>query len=168
MAKLSVNVEIENLVAAGDVVVENGKFEDADGNAIRIRNMESTNDPLEVGDEITIPADYKVLKTKINDTTALYTIAEVHSKDGSDRNMRFFPNSLAKVAYPVDENKKSLPKVKTSGNVAEWAQGKTLDEVVKGLVGRTFVVSAKDGYRCKEYQKETTHNVNIYGYTWKN
>lgn len=168
MAKVSVSAEIESLVKAGDIVVENNKFLDADGNALRVRSMESTNDPLEVGDEITIPTDYKVLQTKINDNAAYYVVAEVHSADGSERNMRFFPNSLAKVAYPVDANGKRLAKVKTTGNVAEWFSGmKTLDEAMNGLKGKTFVVTSKDGYTCKEYQKETTHNVNVYGYNWK-
>jgi hypothetical protein len=167
MAKISVNDEIANLVKAGDVEVANNSFEDAEGNPARIRSMESTNDPLEVGDEITVPTDFKVLETKINDTTARYVVAEVHSVDGSERNMRFFPNSLAKTAYPVDEKGKRLAKVKTTGNVAEWAQGKTHNEVVRGLAGKTFKVTSKDSYTCKEYQKETTHNVNIFGYAWK-
>ncbi len=168
MAKVSVSAEIESLVKAGDVVVENNKFEDADGNAMRVRSMESSNDPLEVGDEITIPVDFKVLETKINDNPARYVVAEVHSADGSDRNMRFFPNSLAKTAYPVDANGKRLAKVKTTGNVAEWFSGmKTLDEAMNGLKGKTFVVTSKDSYTVKEYQKETTRNTNIFGYAWK-
>ena len=169
MAKKNINAEIETLINSGSAALAaDNKFVDGDGNALGIRSMDSINDPLEIGDEITIPTDYKVLTTKINENTACFTMAEVKSADGNERVMRFFPNSLAKVAFPLDENKKRMPKVKTTGKVAEWYQEQAgVNEAIQALVGRTIKVTGKTAYTVHNRFTNEDGPTNIFSYEWK-
>lgn len=169
MAKKNIATEIQEMVAAGDaVVVADNKFSGADGAPLKVRNMESTNDPLEVGDEITIPTDYKVIAVKIGEGLYPCTVAEVKSADGSERNMRFFPNSLAKNITPIDAEGRRMPKVKTAGAVASWfSQKDTVDEAMKELAGKTFVVAAKTVYSVRDYNTKEIRQTGIYQYEWK-
>ena len=169
MAKKNIQAEIENLINSGNAsYAEGNKFVDKDGNALNVRSMDSINDPLEVDDVISIPADYKVLTTKINDNVACFVMAEVTDKDGNERVMRFFPNSLAKIAFPLDENGKRMAKVKTTGKVAEWYQEQpSVDEAVKALVGRPIRVAAKTGYTVFNRFSNQNENTNILSYEWK-
>lgn len=169
MAKKNVAVEIEELVNAGEAtIVADNKFTDANGAPVRVRSMESLNDPLEVGDEITIPTDYKVIAVKVGEGTYPCTIAEVKSLDGSERNMRFFPNSLAKNITPIDDQGKRMAKVKTTGEVAQWYQAQeTVDKAMDGLKGKTIVVKAATPYTIKNYQTKQNQNTRIYEYAWK-
>lgn len=169
MAKKNIATEIQEMVAAGDAtIVADNKFSGADGAPLKVRNMESTNDPLEVGDEITIPADYKVIAVKIGEGLYPCTIAEVKSADGSERNMRFFPNSLAKNITPIDAEGRRMPKVKTAGAVASWfSQKDTVDEAMKELAGKTFVVAAKTVYSVRDYNTKEIRQTGIYQYEWK-
>jgi hypothetical protein len=167
MAKLSVDAEIELLLKSGDVLVESGRFEDKDGKALLVRSMESTSDPLEVGDIIIIPQDYKVLKTKFTEDGDAYPyiITEVKSEDGSERNFRFFPNSLCKTAYPLDKDGKRLAKAKTSGSASELYRSKTtIDEGLALLRGKNIKVVNADSYLVKEYNSQTTKTTHIYQY----
>lgn len=169
MAKKNIANEIQDLVAAGEaVVVADNKFTGADGAPVKVRSMESTNDPLEVGDEITIPQDYKVIAVKIGEGSYPCTIAEVKSADGSERNMRFFPNSLAKNITPIDAEGRRMPKVKTTGNVASWYAGQdTVDNAMKELAGKTIVVSAKETYTIKDYTTKENRTTSVFAYDWK-
>lgn len=169
MAKKNISVEIEELVAAGEAtVVADNKFVGADGTALKVRSMESTNDPLEIGDEITIPQDFKVIAVKIGEGSYPCTVAEVKSADGSERNMRFFPNSLAKNITPIDAEGRRMPKVKTTGAVASWyAQQDTVDNAMKELAGKTIVVSGKETYTVKDYTTKENRNTSVFSYDWK-
>ena len=169
MAKKNIATEIQEMVAAGDAtVVADNKFSGADGAPLKVRNMESTNDPLEVGDEITIPTDYKVIAVKIGEGSYPCTVAEVKSADGSERNMRFFPNSLAKNITPIDAEGRRMPKVKTTGAVASWySQKDTVDEAMKELAGKTLVVAAKTVYSVRDYNTKEIRQTGIYQYEWK-
>lgn len=173
MAKKTVAVEIEEMVKAGNaVVVEDGKFADENGNPTRIRSMESMNDPLEIGDSFKVPTDYTVLKVKIGERTVPCTIVEVTEKDGTERNMQFFPNSLAKNITPLDAEGKRMPKVKTTGAVASWyadlgSKGMSVDEAMAQLAGKTIVVTAKETYTIRDYNTKTNRQTSILGYDWK-
>ena len=169
MAKKNIATEIQEMVAAGDAtVVADNKFSGADGAPLRVRSMESTNDPLEVGDEITIPTDYKVIAVKIGEGSYPCTVAEVKGADGSERNMRFFPNSLAKNITPIDAEGRRMPKVKTTGAVASWySQKDTVDEAMKELAGKTLVVAAKTVYSIRDYNTKEIRQTGIYQYEWK-
>ena len=168
MAKKNIAAEIENLINSGNAALAaDNKFVDSTGNALGVRSMDSVNDPLEVGDEITIPQDYKVLTTKINENTACFTMAEVKSADGQERVMRFFPNSLAKVAFPLDNDGKRMPKVKTTGAVAQWYQEQeSVDAAVKALVGRTIKVTGKTTYTVHNRFTNEDGPTNIFSYEW--
>ena len=169
MAKKNIATEIQEMVAAGDAtVVADNKFSGADGAPLKVRSMESTNDPLEVGDEITIPTDYKVIAVKIGEGSYPCTVAEVKGADGSERNMRFFPNSLAKNITPIDAEGRRMPKVKTTGAVASWySQKDTVDEAMKELAGKTLVVAAKTVYSIRDYNTKEIRQTGIYQYEWK-
>lgn len=168
MAKKTVANEIQEMIAAGAVAVENNKFSNADGTPMKVRSMESTNDPLEIGDEITIPTDYKVLGVDINGTKYPCTIAEVKAADGSERNMRFFPNSLAKNITPIDAEGRRMPKVKTTGEVASWYQEQEdVDHAMASLAGKTIVVKDAKQYTIKDYTSGENRNTRIYEYGWK-
>lgn len=173
MAKKILSDEIAAVIASGAATkVEGNKFVTADGQPLQIRSMESVSDPLEVGDVITIPTDYQVLSMPVGDTQACFIYAECKCADGSERNIRFFPNSLAKVYFPLDENRRRMPKVKTGGAVAHWladcqAAGKTMDDAMKELAGKKIKVSAKDAYTVFKYQSTTeTQTTNAYTYDW--
>lgn len=165
MAKKNINAEIEALINSGNATLAaDNKFVDKDGKALGVRSMDSINDPLEVGDIISIPADYKVLTTEINGNPACFTMAIVKSGD-EERVMRFFPNSLAKIAFPLDENGKRMPKVKTTGTVATWYQEQEgVDPAVKALVGRDFKVTSKTSYKVHNRFTDTDENTNILSY----
>jgi hypothetical protein len=168
MAKLSISDEIAALIKAGDVLVSNNKFEDENGEALLIRSMESTSDPLEVGDIISVPTDYKVLKTKFSDDADAkaypYIITEVKSVDGSERNFRFFPNSLCKTVWPIVNNVRQA-KVKTSGTASDLYRTKTtIDEGLALLRGRQIKVADVQSYEAKEYGLQTTKTKHIYQY----
>lgn len=171
MAK-KINVEIEEAIAGGATVVEGNQFVDGEGKPLRIRSMENTNDPLEVGDVITIPEEYKVLSIPVGETHACFIFASCVSADGTERNVRFFPNCLAKIYFPVDENKRRMPKVKTGGAVARWwaeqlAAGKDVNGAMQALKGRKIQVTAKDSYTVFKFQSTTeTQGTNAYTYDW--
>lgn len=169
MAKKNIATEIQELVAAGEAtIVENKKFVDANGNPAKVRSMESTNDPLEIGDEITIPADFTVIAVKIGEGAYPCVMAEVKSTDGSERNMRFFPNSLAKNITPIDNEGRRMPKVKTSGAVATWYAGQdTIDAAMANLAGKTIKVTGKETYTIKDYTTKENRSTSVFSYDWK-
>ena len=168
MAKLTIAQEIAEMVNGGATVVEDNKFVGTDGNPLKVRNMDSTNDPLEVGDEITIPTDFKVVMVPIGESKYPCTIAEVKAADGADRNMRFFPNSLAKNIIPLDAEGKRMPKVKTSGKVAEWYAGfDNVDDAMRELAGKTIKVVAKETFNVRDYTTKEIRSTSVYGYDWK-
>lgn len=173
MAKKILSDEIAAVIASGEATkAADNKFVNASGQPLQIRSMESVSDPLEVGDIITIPTDYQVLMMPVGESKACFIYAECISVDGSERNVRFFPNSLAKVYFPLDENKRRLPKVKTGGAVARWladcqAVGKTIDDAMKELAGKKIKVTAKDNYTVFKFQSKTeTQSTNAYTYDW--
>ena len=74
----------------------------------RVRNVDQ--DPMDVNDEFTIPADYEVLLTSINgsDPTPFILIPLSNPVTGITRNFRFFPNMLAKTIYPIVNGKRDF------------------------------------------------------------
>lgn len=175
MAKKLIADEIAQMIAGGNVVkaVDN-KFVAADGQPLKIRDMESTQDPLEVGDVITIPADFQVLTEQLNGNPVSFLVAEVKSADGSERNTRFFPNNLAKNFYPLDENRRRMAKVKTGGAVAQWVQdlkkeGKDVNYLVSELAGKKKIkVTAKTPYTVYRFgtNNTETQDTSLYSYDW--
>lgn len=146
----------------------------AEGNKFNapVRNMDA-GDPLGVGDVITIPTGdkYKVLQTKLNpqDPNARFVpfiMVEVHNDDTkTERNMRFFPNQLAKIVFPVNAEGKRLPKVKTAGTATkEYTSHATIDEAMEALKGKQIKVTKDDVYQILRFGDNALVNTHIYTY----
>ena len=139
----------------------------------RVRNVDQ--DPMDVNDEFTIPADYEVLLTSINgsDPTPFILIPLSNPVTGMTRNFRFFPHMLAKTIYPIVNGKREA-KVKTVGTAAleyqKFAdQGDDgMDNAVKALVGRKIRITAKTPYTVLEYGTTNEVPTNIYTYDFAN
>lgn len=144
--------------------VEGNKFNKA------VRNMDA-GDPLSVGDVITIPTEFKVLQVNLTPdaktpTMALFIMVEVKNEDtDAERNMRFFPNQLAKVAFPVDADGKRLPKVKTTGSATkEYTSHATIDEAMEALKGKQIKVTKDDVYQTLRFGDNAIVNTHVYNY----
>jgi hypothetical protein len=161
--------EALDLIADGKVRrVTDNKF------GTRVRNVDQ--DPMDVGDVFTIPADYEVLETQINgagDFIKFILVQMTNKNSGVTRNIRFFPNMLAKSVYPVI-NGTLGNKVKTKGSAAlayqKYADKGTegMDEAVKSLVGKPIEIVAKQNFTVREYQTEKEVSANIYTYDFVN
>jgi hypothetical protein len=135
----------------------------------RVRNVDQ--DPMDVNDEFTVPADYEVLLQSINgsDPTPFILIPIKNSVTGVERNFRFFPNMLAKTIRPV-VNGKLEGKVKTLGTAAKAYQkfaeqgDEGMDNAVQSLVGKKIRVTAKTLYTVYEYGTTTETQTNIFTY----
>lgn len=144
--------------------VEGNKFNKA------VRNMDA-GDPLSVGDVISIPESYEVLQVNLTPdakapTMALFIMVEVKNEEtGAERNMRFFPNQLAKIAFPVDADGKRLPKVKTTGSATkEYTSHATIDEAMEALKGKRIKVTKDDVYQTLRFGDNAIVNTHIYNY----
>lgn len=139
----------------------------------RVRNVDQ--DPMDVNDEFTIPADYEVLLTSINgsDPTPFILVPLSNPVTGITRNFRFFPNMLAKTIYPIVNGKREA-KVKTVGSAALEYQkfadqgDEGMDNAVKALVGRKIRITAKTPYTVLEYGTTNEVPTNIYTYDFAN
>ena len=150
MAKKNLATEIAEAIAAGAVAQPDNKFVDANGQPIKVRSMESTYDPLEVGDVLTIPTDY------------IY--CTVKSADGSERNFRFFPNSLCKSITPIVDGKRGA-KVKTSGTATDlYRTVDTVDEALALLKGKSIKVTAASVHTVRDYTTRELRDTHIYQY----
>lgn len=144
--------------------VEGNKFNKA------VRNMDA-GDPLSVDDVITIPTEFKVLQVNLTPdaktpTMALFIMVEVKNEvTGAERNMRFFPNQLAKIAFPVDADGMRLPKVKTTGTATkEYTSHATIDEAMEALKGKQIKVTKDDVYQTLRFGDGAIVNTHIYNY----
>lgn len=157
--------EARDLIQAGLAVkVVDNKF------GKRVRNVDQ--DPMDVNDEFTIPADYEVLEAPITtggDPVKFILIPITNAVTGITRNFRFFPNMLAKVIYPIVNGKRD-GKVKTVGSAALEYQkfadrGEDgMDEAMKALVGRKIRITAKTQYTVTEYGTTNEVPTNIFTY----
>ena len=156
--------ETLDLLATGQVTkVADNKFNKA------VRNIDQ--DPIDVDDEFVIPANYEVLQMSINgsDPVPFILVQMTNTRTNVTRNIRFFPNMLAKIVFPI-VNGQTQPKVKTVGSAALEYQkfadkGNTgMDEAVQALVGRKIRISAKTPYTVKEYGTGNEVTTNLYTY----
>lgn len=136
----------------------------------RVRNVDQ--DPMDVNDEFTIPADYEVLEAPITaggDPVKFILIPITNSVTGITRNFRFFPNMLAKVIYPIVNGKRD-GKVKTVGTAALEYQkfadqgDEGMDNAVQALVGRKIRITAKTQYDVTEFGTTNIVPTNIFTY----
>jgi hypothetical protein len=135
----------------------------------RVRNVDQ--DPMDVGDVFTIPADYEVLEQSINGSDQVpFILVPIKNKNtGVERNFRFFPNMLAKTVYPIVNGRRD-GKVKTVGTAALEYQrfadqgDEGMDNAVKALVGRPIEITAKVQYTVQEYGTTNEVPANIFTY----
>ena len=161
----SVEQEINDLLKGGQVTaVADNKF------GKRVRNVDQ--DPLDEGDQFTIPADYKVLQAPITqggDPQKFILIPVTNKNTGVTRNIRFFPNQLAKVIYPIVNGKREA-KVKTKGTAALEYQkfadqgDEGMDNAVKALVGRKIEITAKVPYKTNAFQSTEEITTSLFTY----
>ena len=164
MAK-TIDMEISEMLASGKVQkVADNKFGKA------VRNVDQ--DPLGVDDVFVIPAQYQVLEAPLfagAEPVKFIMVNVTNEKTGVSRNIRFFPNQLAKVAYPVI-NGVTQPKVKTPGTAAKMYQGfadqgaEGMDNAMQALIGKKIKVTAKQSYTVYEFGTTTETTTNIYTY----
>ena len=168
MAKLTIAQEIAAAITAGAVAQPDNKFLDKDGNPLKVRSMESTYDPLQVGDLLTIPTDFTVLLVKFSDAADAQAYpciyCTVKSTDGSERNFRFFPNSLVKTIIPIVDGKRGA-KVKTKGTATDlYHSFTTVDEAIAALKGKTIRVASEEVHTVRDYQTKELRDTHIYTY----
>lgn len=156
--------EAQDLVKAGLATrAANNKF------GKRVRNVDQ--DPMDIGDVFTIPADYEVLEQSINgsDPTPFILVPIKNKNTGVERNFRFFPNMLAKAIYPIVNGRREQ-KVKTVGSAALEYQkfadqgDEGMDNAVKALVGRPIEITAKTQYIVQEFGTTNEVPTNIFTY----
>lgn len=164
MANAIITVAIENELKQANVTKnEAGKFGGT------VRNMDQ-GDPLMVGDVIQIPEEFDILDVVINPEAenakpTSFIMVEVTSADGKPKAMRFFPNQLAKMVFPVDEDGKRLPKVKTTGTASkQYTSFQSIDEAMDSLKGKKIAVVKDDTYRTLRYGTNDVVNTHIYQY----
>ena len=164
MAK-TIDVEVNEMLTSGKATaVADNKFGKS------VRNVDQ--DPLGVDDVFIIPADYKVLEAPLfdgGDLVRFIMVNVTNEKTGISRNMRFFPNQLAKVANPVI-NGVTQTKVKTPGTAAKMYQGfadqgvEGMDNAMQALIGKRIKVTAKQAYTVYKFGTTTETTTNIYTY----
>lgn len=165
-----INEEIQDLLQGGQVTERLGnKWGKA------VRNVDQ--DPLDVNDEFSIPETYKILETALSpggDPQAFILIPVRNTVTGVERNMRFFPNQLAKVVYPIVNGKRD-GKVKTQGTAAQLYQtfavngNDGMDLAMAALSqecknGKKIRVTAKQTYRTTAYQSSQEVDTNVFTY----
>lgn len=160
------NAEINDLVNSGQATKRaNNKF------GKRVRNVDQ--DPWEIGDQFTIQAGYIVLETSINggDPTPFILVTVKNKNNGVTRNMRLFPNQLAKTLRPV-VNGQLQAKLKTKGTAAEFYQKYAdegddgMDNAIAAMVGHTIEVTDKVPYDVYEFGTDKIVKSALYKYDW--
>ena len=116
------------------------------------------------GEEFEIPHDYKIYQQRmmrggepVLDREGVQVTAEfINVATNTGRIVRFYPTSLSKIAFAVDENGKDVVGagrvVSTSGNLADFVRGKAIDDVMQSLKGCTV--------KC---EKLTPVNTRVFG-----
>lgn len=140
-----------------------------------VRNMDA-NDPLAEGDVIAIPKTINALSAEMvqNGQTVMrdgkpvvleFILVEVTNKDGNKRVTRFFPNQLAKIAFPINEEGKVTGKVKTTGTATmEYCKYSGVQEAMQALAGKNIKVSKSTEYTVWNFGRTAKQQTHIYQY----
>lgn len=163
----ALNDEVQDLVNSGQATQRQGnKF------GQRVRNVDQ--DPLDVGDQFVIPANYVVLEAPITqggDPVAFILVTVTNKNTQVTRNVRFFPNQLAKVIYPIVNGVRQA-KLKTKGSAAVFYQhyadqgADGMDNAVQAMVGFPIEITAKTPYTVAEYSTGKEVPTALYQYDW--
>ena len=165
--KKNIAEEINAFMENATLVPEN-KFVSSDGNAMRVRSVFDLKEDFAINDIISIPRDFQVYSVQLPAGCCLCIRAIVTSIDGSQRNIWFCPNSLAKTILPIDDNGHRLEKVKTTGKVAKWyaSQG-TVDQAMEILAGNELLVVDKSIFYIRDFATKDLQTTAIYSYEWR-
>lgn len=115
------------------------------------------------GEEILIPESYKIWKqrmmrnglpvTNANGDNVFSEFINVNTSAG--RSVRFYPSSLCKIAFVVDEDGKDVVGagrvVSTKGNIADFARGRSIDSVMQSLKGCTIKLDKNEEVLVRQY-----------------
>ena len=96
---------------------------------------------LEEGESFVIPEDYKVFERRIGDNKAQY----INVQTDKGRTVEFYPTSICKIAFEVDENGKNIrengrivaPK-RSVGDVVNFCEGRAIDPSMQSMKGCTI------------------------------
>ena len=165
-----VEEELQDLLASGQVTeAPDNKFGKS------VRNVDQ--DPLDENDEFVIPENYHVVQaplTQGGEPQKFILIPVTNAVTGIVRNIRFFPNQLAKVVYPV-VNGERQPKVKTVGEAALMYQ-KFADKGNDGMdlamaalaaeckAGKKIRITKKTPYKTTAFRSTEIIDTNIFTY----
>jgi len=137
-----------------------------------VRNMDA-GDPWKEGDTFTIPKNYQVLsepiKGSLDENTGkerVVTFINVEVANGNEKRIaRFFPNQLAKIAFPVVDGV-ITGKVKTTGSAtAEYSKYSLVDEAMQALAGKTIKIVKDTVYTVFKFNdRPNTQQTHIYQY----
>ena len=117
-------------------IMEVGKFSKA------FRQTELEN--IQAGESFVVPDDYVVFAQKMGKDSDGNTITAefINIITNTGRNARFYPSSMVKVLFAVDENGKNIKGTdrikRTSGTLAKYCAGKLMDNVMTALKGCTI------------------------------
>lgn len=167
MAKKNLAGAIAEAIANGAQPQAENKFINSKGEPIKVRQMESDYDPLEVGDVLHIPENYQVILVKFNEEdeeSHPCIFVECTRADGSPRILRWFPNSLCKSINPIVDGKRG-PRVKTTGTATDlYRTVDTVDEGLALLKGKDIKVTASAVYTHKTRFTNGEQDTHIYQY----
>ena len=99
---------------------------------------------IEAGESFVIPEEYVVFSQKMGvDSDGNPITAEfINVVTNTGRNVRFYPSSMVKILFAVDENGKNIQGggriQRTSGTLAKYCAGKPMDSVMTALKGCTI------------------------------
>lgn len=99
---------------------------------------------IEAGESFVIPEEYVVFSQKMGvDSDGNPITAEfINVVTNTGRNVRFYPSSMVKILFAVDENGKNIQGEgriqRTSGTLAKYCAGKPMDSVMTALKGCTI------------------------------
>ena len=109
-------------------IMEVGKFSKA------FRQTELEN--IQAGESFVVPDDYVVFAQKMgkdSDGNAI-TAEFINIITNTGRNARFYPSSMVKILFAVDENGKNIQGAdrikRTSGTLAKYCAGKPMNSVM--------------------------------------
>lgn len=167
MAKKNLAVTIAEALANGAVAQAENKFINSKGEPIKVRQMESDYDPLEVGDVLHIPENYQVILVKFHEDdeeSHPCIFVDCTRSDGSSRILRWFPNSLCKSINPIVDGKRQA-RVKTTGTATDlYRTVDTVDEGLALLKGKDIKVTASTVYTHKTRFTNGEQDTHIYQY----
>lgn len=168
MAKKNLQSAIAEAIQAGAVAQAENKFLNENGEPIRVRQMDSDYDPLEVGDVIHVPENYQVLLVKFHEddekSHPCIFVEVTRANDGGTRILRWFPNSLCKSINPIVDGKRG-PRVKTTGTATDlFSSVDYVDDAIALLKGKNIKVTASTVYTHKTRFTDGEQDTHIYQY----